>query len=366
MQKGKVYSFLGSNIENLGTELERNCKKTSAECEAEWKKTGKSVGLLIWRIEKFKVVPWPEKLYGQFYDGDSYIVLNTYGVAPKLLYDIHFWLGQDTTQDEAGTAAYKTVELDTYLDDVPVQHREVQGYESKRFVSYFANGIRILHGGVESGFHHVKPEDYRPRLLHLRGNRGDIRVSEVPLVVSSLNSGDVFILDSGLTLYQWNGSKASGMEKIKAAQLCRAIDDERAGKPQVVVLEEGNDDPKFWGLLGGKAAVKSAADADHEFEHAVAQPKKLYQLSDATGKLEFKEVATGRVTKNLLNSSDVFVFDAGSEVFVWIGKGASAQEKSKGLSYADHYLKQHNRPLFLSISRILEGGENEHFLASFD
>ena len=41
-------------------------------------------------------------------------------------YDLHFWIGKYSTQDEYGTAAYKTVELDTLLDDKPVQHREVR------------------------------------------------------------------------------------------------------------------------------------------------------------------------------------------------------------------------------------------------
>lgn len=52
-------------------------------------------------------------LIGTFFSGDSYIVLNTYKKkdSDKLLFDVHFWLGRYTSQDEAGTAAYKTVEL---------------------------------------------------------------------------------------------------------------------------------------------------------------------------------------------------------------------------------------------------------------
>ena len=55
----------------------------------------------------------------------------------ELLMDVHFWIGKHSTQDEYGTAAYKTVELDTLLDDKPVQHREVMGHESGLFKSYF-------------------------------------------------------------------------------------------------------------------------------------------------------------------------------------------------------------------------------------
>ena len=43
----------------------------------------------------------------------------------KKSYDVFFCLSGETTQDEAGTAAYKTVELDYYLGEEPVQYHEV-------------------------------------------------------------------------------------------------------------------------------------------------------------------------------------------------------------------------------------------------
>jgi len=367
MLKQKVYNVADSNIANLGTELEKKVKEAAAKTEKAWDNAGKEVGLQIWRIEKFHVVSWPKDHYGTFYTGDSYIVLNTYKKKGQdaLCWDVHFWLGTYTTQDEAGTAAYKTVELDDRLGGAPVQHREVQGYESELFMSYFKNEIKLLEGGVETGFKHVEAEKYHPRLLWLKGKKR-VRVTQVELSHNSLNSGDIFILDAGLTIFQWNGKSAGVAEKSKAAQIARAIADERNGKPKIIVVEDGHEEESFWKAMGGKGAVKSAAEGGKDEEEEKKGTKRLCRLSDSSGKLAVTEVATGdKVKKNLLESKDVFILDSGAEVFVWIGKGASVGERKKALQYADEYLKTYNRPVHTPICRILEGGENETFETTF-
>ena len=50
----------------------------------------------IWRIESFDMVPLDSALYGQFFGGDSYVILYTYNVGRKECYIIYFWQGQVT------------------------------------------------------------------------------------------------------------------------------------------------------------------------------------------------------------------------------------------------------------------------------
>jgi len=373
LTKPKEYKISDSNIANLGSDLEKKVRAEAAATEKAWKNAGKEVGLQIWRIEKFKVVSTPPEDYGSFYSGDSYIILHTYHKTPDtpaFSWDVHFWLGKFTTQDEAGTAAYKTVELDDLLGGAPVQHREVQGYESDLFLSYFKNTIRIMEGGVDSGFRHVKPEEYKPRLLQLKGIK-KVRVTEVDLSHKSLNEGDSFILDCGLTVYQWMGKKSGPGEKTKARDLCIALKSERKGKPQVLVITQGDKGPDvvdFWKAMGGEGPIKTAEEGgdDKEAEKTGASVRSLFRLSDATGKMEFTLVAQGNaIKKSQLDSNDVFIFDVGQEVFAWIGKGASHDEKAKALGFAQDYLTKYNRPAYLPISRIIEGGENEVFTTAF-
>ena len=48
----------------------------------------------VWRIEDFEMVPQEQGLYGQFFGGDSYVILYTYLINSKEKYIIYFWHGQ--------------------------------------------------------------------------------------------------------------------------------------------------------------------------------------------------------------------------------------------------------------------------------
>lgn len=72
-----------------------------------------------------------------------------------------------------------------------------------------------MKGGADSGFRQVKPEEYTPRLLHFHGDRKGVKVNEIARNRSLLDNTDVYILDLGLKLIQWNGSGANKEEKMK-------------------------------------------------------------------------------------------------------------------------------------------------------
>jgi len=357
MQKPKEYDWKDSNMALFGSDTEKKVKKESAETEPAWKGAGQEVGLQVWRIVKFKVTHWEKEQYGEFYNGDSYIILNTYKdkESDELLYDVHFWIGKYSTQDEYGTAAYKTVELDTFLDDKPIQHREVQGHESSKFKSYFPT-FTLLKGGADTGFRRVLPEQYVPRLFHVKKiSRSRITCTQISLKKGNLNSDDVFIIDNGNKIYLWNGEKCSHDEKFKAAQEAARLKGQR-GKASVESLDENATPPDHPAIMLLKDGASKSKPENQKGE------RKMFRVSDADGSLDMEDV--DGFSKDLLNSDDVFIVNSGEHVFCWVGKGASIDERKNGLSYASNYLNKSATP-WLPISVISEGKENAEFNAVF-
>merc|ERR1712188_16650 len=324
MERAKEYDWKDSNMALFGSDTEKSVKKESAEAEPAWAVAGKEPGLQIWRIVKFQVTEWEKEQYGEFYEGDSYIILNTWTEedCEGLKYDVHFWIGKYSTQDEYGTAAYKTVELDTYLGDAPIQHREVQGHESTLFKSYFES-ISLLKGGADSGFRRVVPEAYEPRLFHVQRQKDRKKtVVQVDLLRGNLKSEDAFVIDNGLHVYQWNGSKCSADEKFKAAAVVSDIASKRAGCKTHKLEERAtkDDHPAMMLLKAGETEAKEE----------IKGTKEMFRVSDEDGSLDLDPVdGYGR---DRLESKDVFFVNSGEHVYCWIGKEASVDERKNALS----------------------------------
>ncbi|KAJ6611421.1 hypothetical protein B0H10DRAFT_1809513 [Mycena sp. CBHHK59/15] len=378
LTKPTAYDIKDSNIALLGSDLEKHVREEAGDKEMAWMNAGTAVGIQTWRIEKFTVVEWPKDRIGSFYDGDSYIVLNTYKKTPDakaLSYDLHFWLGENTTQDEAGTAAYKTVELDDHLHGIPVQYREVQGFESTRFLSYFPHFV-CLRGGVATGFHRVTappPLDlHKLYLIKLfkAGNKSSLVVREVAAVASSIVEGDVYILDNGTHVWQFNTKTSAGKEKFKAAEFAQSLVSTRQGHCDIKVYDEGESGAgKFLAEFGEDTQVSpphpSAGVA------ADASPN-LFRLSDASGSVTFEAVETASRTS--LSSADAFLLDhsydhAHPAIYVWLGKDASLAEQRLAPQYAQKYLYEKHAAgdgrahgVATSVVKMREGHESEAFL----
>jgi len=354
-----------SNMAGVGGEEDKAARKKAAETEPAWEGVGQEPGLWIWRIESFQVVPWPKEKYGQFHQGDSYILLKAeYKIGEdgkpteKIERDIHFWLGKKTSVDEKGTAAYKTVELDDFFDGEPVQHREVQGIESELFLSYFDKEIKYLAGGVESGFEVTQQDVFTNRLYQVRRNaKRKIIFEEEAAELKSLNHRDAFIFDTGRTIYVWFGDDSSPFLKQAANAKAETWEQERNGESKVSI--EIDDD--FWAGLGGKGKITAAADVGAEVEADFGEGA-LYsvQVDDTTRQLEINQVGNKDLKISMLDSTAVMMLDTRAELFMWIGSQASKAEGRIAMSTAVNYLKMNKRNLDTTAIHVLKEGKGRN------
>jgi len=384
----KQYDIRDSNVELIGSDIDHRVKYNSAATEPAWNdgRIGQEPGLFIWRIENFEVIPWPKDKTGLFYDGDSYIVLHSYkvgnqGEPEKLGHDIFFWLGSKTSQDEAGTAAYKTVELDEFVKGVATQHREIQQQPSDAFLALFPH-LKILSGGVQSGFRHVEqeaPKESKTLLRVFKSHAKSVVVYEVEPTWQSLNDGDVFILDKGDKIWVWQGKTCSPIEKARAAQVVHDMTIAKHVDVEVISQNEPRSSIIF-NLLGGKDAQMSNFDAPRPVRPVNEQKpagsgsarRKLFRISDASGDLTFDLVKDGDVQMSDLDSNDVFLLDVGDAIWVWQGHKASKGERAVWFKIAQIYAhqlqkQQHDsNAVLLPIAKVVQGNESRAFLRAIE
>ncbi|KPP79643.1 advillin-like [Scleropages formosus] len=287
--------------------------------------------------EKMELVQIPDKSYGNFFEGDCYILLSTKKVSNSLTYDIHYWIGSQSSQDEQGAAAVYTIQLDEYKK-----------------------------GGVASGMRHIETNTYDiKRLLHVKGNKR-VTAKEVEMSWSSFNLGDVFLLDTGKAIIQWNGPDSNRQERLKGMLLAKDIRDrERGGRADIAVIEGDNEGccPELMGVLMSILGERTVTLPKGTPDDIADQEQKV---SDADGKMKVTEVATRPLIQDLLNHDDCYILDQGGvKIFVWKGKRANKAERQAAMSRALEFIKMKNYPITTNVETVNDGAESALFKQLF-
>jgi hypothetical protein len=332
---------------------------------------GQVPGLTIWEIENFLPNRIDEVAYGKFYEGDCYIVLKTTQEENELLnWEIYFWIGEKAPLDKRACSAIHAVNLRNYLGAQCRTIREEQGDESEEFLNLFDTQITYIEGGRTcSGFFTVEDNIFETRFYRSHAAGPSIHLEPVAVCVESLDPRFVFILDTGMKIFIWNGKKAKNTLKSKSRLLCEKINkNERKNKAELITESMGNETREFWVALGEpEGAPPEEPLQEHVDSDFVPVPPRLYQIQLGMGYLELPqvEVPHGKLVNKLLNSKNVYILDCYLDVFVWIGKKSTRLVNAAAVKLCEELFNMIDRPDYAVVTRVREGTEPQIFKCKF-
>jgi gelsolin len=137
-------------------------------------------------------------------------------------------------------------------------------------------------------------------------------IMQVPFSRSSLNHDDVFVLDTELKIYQFNGATSNIQERAKALDVVQCIKDKyHEGKCEVAVIEDC-------------------------------------------------------LIKGMWESNKCYLLDCGSEIYIWVGRVTQLEDRKAASLAAEEFISSQKRPKYTHIVRVIQGFETLSFKANFE
>ncbi|KAG1662654.1 Supervillin [Nymphon striatum] len=177
-------------------------------------------------------------------------------------------------------------------------------------------------------------------LLQVKGRR-IIQTRMVEPKASSVNKGDCFILVVPDAIYQYIGKLSNVIEKSKSADIVSVIKSKKdlgfrnSLKDAIILDDESSiskeNEKQFRSLLDSEDARSLAQEAgppedDELYETSIVSTNKVYEVDD-TSLVPCEEYWGTSLNYEMLKPEKVFVFDFGSEMYVWHGKLSPSDQR---------------------------------------
>ncbi|XP_005179741.1 villin-like protein quail isoform X2 [Musca domestica] len=331
----------------------------------------------VWKIDEDRLEAEPKAQYGTFVDDCAYIIYaaaaaGTYvnqdtitrEVKPSVNLErfIHFWLGENVSEQKRSNVAHKIQELDSYFNNVAVEYRETQGNESARFLSYFKKGITIKCG------QHLNSAEQN-RLYQVYGRKW-LRCIEMPTISWEHFGADfVMLLATANHLYVWIGRSSSNVERRNAIELANKwqkdntkltiVDD---GYEQSMPEKRKNEWNTFLPLSQRSVCQNSPIP-----EKPICNKLKIYKCCYRNNRLHLDQLDVVIPTReDFSDSSTAYVLDGFAQgIWLWVGSQASQQDKTNAMGNGRAFVKKKKYPYSTPVIRVVEGHEPAEFIRLF-
>ncbi|XP_044756067.1 supervillin-like isoform X2 [Coccinella septempunctata] len=175
-------------------------------------------------------------------------------------------------------------------------------------------------------------------LIQVKGRR-HVQLRLVEPIGASINEGDCYILITNGIIYNFIGAYSNIIEQARAADIASHIqktNDMGCKSSKIVTIDSklgptaSEDSRNFWNYLGDPVARNIAGagnpSEDEIYEANIILTNMIYTLDN--DELVPLDEYWGNLPKyQMLTSTSVFVFDFGTEMYVWSGKNASSKNK---------------------------------------
>ena len=184
-------------------------------------------------------------------------------------------------------------------------------------------------------------------LVQIKGRRR-AQTRLVEPVINSINSGDCYLLVTRDKLFVWIGQFSNIIERTKTLEIANQIQEKKdlcfRSSNDLILMdfqknEKINEKINKWFFEEIKSNPKSAInppkspEEDEIYEEAIIGTNMIYKVNNE--QLVPFESYWGRTPKyEMLTSDDAFVFDFGSEMYVWVGNKASNIKRKCALDSA--------------------------------
>ncbi len=152
---------------------------------------------------------------------------------------------------------------------------------------------------------------------------------------NEFGTGDVYLIDTGPSIYLWVGKKSTPDEKFIGAITSVWQDQDRKGAAKLVTVDEGDEPKEFLRLFKDKITI-TEQDTEGILKRVALKNRefKLFRVHIEEDLNLYYEVNR---SKDSLATDDVFLLDTYKKIFIWRGKESSAFERWEAMRIAEGY-----------------------------